>query len=164
MCGLASGRFDFKATADMDAEVRVFVQDLDVPLPPVSSRLKERLGQILDALKGVRARNGQCSVNAFNGILHRSFRSATRRETLGMHSKGGCRGGELKILCIIAELGIMFRCYSGPLLRRDRNGSLFATRTDPEKPLLALQSFWRRPRGNFSSWNEIFSFRVRTMH
>jgi hypothetical protein len=51
MCGLASGRFDFKGTVDMDAEVRAFVQDLDVPLPPVSSRLNERLGQILDALK-----------------------------------------------------------------------------------------------------------------
>lgn len=49
--GLACGRFDFKGTTDMDAEVRAFVQHLDVPLPPVGPRLNERLGQILDALK-----------------------------------------------------------------------------------------------------------------
>jgi hypothetical protein len=49
--GLACGRFDFKGTIDMDAEVRALVQDLDVPLPPVGPRLNERLGHILDALK-----------------------------------------------------------------------------------------------------------------
>ena len=31
------------------------------------------------------------------GIVQSIFRSATRRETLGKHSKGGRRGGELKI-------------------------------------------------------------------
>ena len=49
--GLACGRFDFKGAIDMDAEVTAFVQDLDVPLPPVGPRLNERLGHILDALK-----------------------------------------------------------------------------------------------------------------
>jgi hypothetical protein len=49
--GLACGRFDFMGIIDMDAEVRAFVQDLDVPLPPVGFRLNERLGHILDALK-----------------------------------------------------------------------------------------------------------------
>jgi hypothetical protein len=49
--GLACGRFDFKGVTDMDAEVRTFVQDLDVPLPPTGPRLNVRLGHILDALK-----------------------------------------------------------------------------------------------------------------
>jgi hypothetical protein len=49
--GLGCGRFDFKGIIDMDAEVRAFVQDLDVPLPPVGSRLNERLGHILNGLK-----------------------------------------------------------------------------------------------------------------
>jgi hypothetical protein len=48
---LACGRFDFKGTTDMDAEVRALVQDLDVPPPPTGSELIDRLGQILDALK-----------------------------------------------------------------------------------------------------------------
>ena len=48
---LACGRFDFKGTTDMDAEVRAFVQDLGVPLPPTSPRLNDRLAHILDALK-----------------------------------------------------------------------------------------------------------------
>lgn len=48
---LACGRFDFKGTTDMDAELRAFVQDLGVPLPPTSPRLNDRLGAILDALK-----------------------------------------------------------------------------------------------------------------
>lgn len=48
---LACGRFDFKGTTDMDAELRAFVQDLGVPLPPISPRLNDRLGAILDALK-----------------------------------------------------------------------------------------------------------------
>jgi hypothetical protein len=48
---LACGRFDFKGTTDMDAEVRAFVQDLGVPTPPASSHLNERLGHILDELK-----------------------------------------------------------------------------------------------------------------
>jgi TIR domain len=47
----ACGRFDFKGLIDMDAEVRAFVQDLGVPPPPVGSRLNERLGHILHALK-----------------------------------------------------------------------------------------------------------------
>jgi len=50
--GLACGRFDFKGTTGMDAEVRAFVvQDLGVPLPPASPQLNERLGHILDELK-----------------------------------------------------------------------------------------------------------------
>ena len=48
--GLACGRFDFKGTTDMDAEVRAFIQDLDVPLPP-PGRLNERFSYILDALR-----------------------------------------------------------------------------------------------------------------
>ena len=48
---LACGRFDFKGTTDMDAEVRTFVQELGVPPPPANARLNERLGHILDALK-----------------------------------------------------------------------------------------------------------------
>jgi hypothetical protein len=51
MPGLDCGRFDFKGTSDMDATLRVFVQDLDVPLPPPSPRLSERLGSVLAALK-----------------------------------------------------------------------------------------------------------------
>jgi hypothetical protein len=35
----------------MDAEVRAFVQDLGLPLPPVGPRLNKRLGHILDALR-----------------------------------------------------------------------------------------------------------------
>jgi hypothetical protein len=41
----------------------------------------------------VGGRKGKYSVN---GILQSIFRSATRRETLGSHSEGGRRGGELK--------------------------------------------------------------------
>ena len=48
---LACGRFDFKGTTDMDAEVRAFVQDLGVPLPPADRQLNERLGHILGELK-----------------------------------------------------------------------------------------------------------------
>ncbi len=48
--GLACGRFDFKGTTTMDDEVRVFIQDLDVPLPPANPHLNERLGNILDEL------------------------------------------------------------------------------------------------------------------
>lgn len=48
---LACGRFDFKGTTDMDAELRAFVQQLDVTLPPPGQRLNERLGHVLDALK-----------------------------------------------------------------------------------------------------------------
>lgn len=47
---LACGRFDFKGSTSMDDEVRAFVQDLDVPVPPASSLLNERLRDILDAL------------------------------------------------------------------------------------------------------------------
>jgi hypothetical protein len=48
---LACGRFDFKGTTDMDAELRSFVQNLGVPLPPASQRLNHRLTDILDALE-----------------------------------------------------------------------------------------------------------------
>jgi hypothetical protein len=48
---LACGRFDFKGTTDMEAELRAFVQDLGVPLPQVSPRLNDRLALVLDALK-----------------------------------------------------------------------------------------------------------------
>jgi len=48
---LACGRFDFKGTTDMDAELRAFVQQLDAALPSASQRLSERLGQVFDALK-----------------------------------------------------------------------------------------------------------------
>jgi hypothetical protein len=46
---------------------------------------------VQDELSGVTERNAEL------GIMQRIFRSATRRETLGRHSKGGRRGGELKI-------------------------------------------------------------------
>jgi hypothetical protein len=48
--GLACGRFDFKGTTDVDAELRAFVQHLDVPAPAPATRLNERLGHFLDAL------------------------------------------------------------------------------------------------------------------
>jgi hypothetical protein len=47
---LACGRFDFKGTTDMDVELRAFVQFLGVQLPPASTRLNERLTNILDEL------------------------------------------------------------------------------------------------------------------
>jgi hypothetical protein len=37
-------------------------------------------------------------------IVQSIFRSASRRETLGKHLKGGRRGGELKILCIMSKI------------------------------------------------------------
>jgi hypothetical protein len=49
--GLACGRFDFKGTTDLDGELRVFVQDLDVRVPPASRQMNERLGDVLDELK-----------------------------------------------------------------------------------------------------------------
>jgi hypothetical protein len=48
---LACGRFDFKGTTDMDGELRAFVQQLEVTLPPPSQRLNERFGCVLDELK-----------------------------------------------------------------------------------------------------------------
>ena len=48
---LACGRFDFKGTIDVEAEIRAFVQNLDVPLPPAGRTLSERFGRILKALK-----------------------------------------------------------------------------------------------------------------
>ena len=48
--GLACGRFDFKGTTDMDAELRAFVQELGVSFP-TSGRLNERLSHILGVLK-----------------------------------------------------------------------------------------------------------------
>jgi hypothetical protein len=47
---LACGRFDFKGSTDMDAEVHAFVQVLDVLLPLESTRLNERLRHILRTL------------------------------------------------------------------------------------------------------------------
>ncbi|MEW8036290.1 MAG: TIR domain-containing protein [Candidatus Thiodiazotropha sp.] len=51
---LACGRFDFKGSTNMDQEVRAFVQELGVPVPPDSSLLNERLGNILDSLTNQR--------------------------------------------------------------------------------------------------------------
>jgi len=51
LADLACGRFDFKGTTDMDAELRAFVQDLGVPMPPPSPRLNDRFAEILGALK-----------------------------------------------------------------------------------------------------------------
>src|SRR5262245_46104852 len=48
---LGCGRFDFKGTSDMDAALRVFVQDLNVPAPAASPRFNERLGNVLAALR-----------------------------------------------------------------------------------------------------------------
>jgi hypothetical protein len=48
---IACGRFDFKGTTGMDMEVSAFVQDLGVGVPSPNSRLPERLGQILGAIK-----------------------------------------------------------------------------------------------------------------
>ena len=48
---LPCGRFDFKGTTGMDAEVSTFVQHLGVTLPPPNTRLNERLGHILHGLK-----------------------------------------------------------------------------------------------------------------
>ncbi|MGB8355081.1 MAG: TIR domain-containing protein [Chthoniobacteraceae bacterium] len=51
--GVACGRFDFKGTTDVEAEVNSFAQFLQVkiPEPKVGVRLNERLGHILTALK-----------------------------------------------------------------------------------------------------------------
>jgi hypothetical protein len=51
MTDLACGRFDFKGTTDVDAEVRALVQYLEVPLPPANSKLNERLNHVLETLK-----------------------------------------------------------------------------------------------------------------
>ncbi len=51
MPSVACGRFDFKGTTDMDAELRAFIQQLEVSLPPASPRLNERLSHIFDTLK-----------------------------------------------------------------------------------------------------------------
>ncbi len=51
MPGLACGRFEFKGTTGLDAEVESFAQALDVPVPPADSRLNVRLGGILRELK-----------------------------------------------------------------------------------------------------------------
>jgi hypothetical protein len=48
---LSCGLFNFKGTTNMDAELRAFVQDLGVPLPPANPRFNDRLTDILDALK-----------------------------------------------------------------------------------------------------------------
>jgi len=51
MPGLACGRFDFKGTTGMDAEVSAFVLQLGMDPPPANPRLNERLGHILDKLR-----------------------------------------------------------------------------------------------------------------
>jgi hypothetical protein len=51
MPDLFCGRFDFKGTTDMDAELRGFVQHLEMPFPPAGQRLSQSLGGVLDALK-----------------------------------------------------------------------------------------------------------------
>ena len=51
MPDLACGRFDFKGTTDVDAEVLALVQYLEVNVPPASLRLNERLNHILESLK-----------------------------------------------------------------------------------------------------------------
>jgi hypothetical protein len=48
---LACGRFDFKGSTDLDAELRSFIQHFDVALPAPGQRLNERLGCVFDALK-----------------------------------------------------------------------------------------------------------------
>lgn len=48
---LDCGRLDLKGTTDMDATLRVFVQDLNVAPPPASARFSERLGNVLAALR-----------------------------------------------------------------------------------------------------------------
>jgi hypothetical protein len=50
MPDIACGRFDFKGGVDMDDELRAFVQELGVSLPPPSPSINERLGQILGDL------------------------------------------------------------------------------------------------------------------
>jgi len=49
--GLACGRFDFKGTTHLVAEVEAFVQALDVPVPPADSGLNVRLRDVLDKLR-----------------------------------------------------------------------------------------------------------------
>lgn len=49
--GLACGRFDFKGTSDVDAELQRLVQHLGVPLPPAGPSLAQRLGVVLAALQ-----------------------------------------------------------------------------------------------------------------
>ena len=50
MPSLACGRFDFKGSTNIDAEVRAFIQDLDLSVSANGVLLNERLGYILDAL------------------------------------------------------------------------------------------------------------------
>jgi hypothetical protein len=51
MPNVACGRFDFKGTSGMESEVAAFAQFLEVPAPPSSSKLHDRLGHILASLK-----------------------------------------------------------------------------------------------------------------
>lgn len=51
MPDVACGRFDFKGTTGLDAELQAFAQPLDVPPPSAEFRLNERLGRILETLK-----------------------------------------------------------------------------------------------------------------
>lgn len=48
---LACGRFDFKGTSDVDAEMNIFIQNLNISLPFMSSRLNEQFSNIFSALK-----------------------------------------------------------------------------------------------------------------
>ncbi len=50
--GLACGRLDFKGTTDMEFELQSMVQWLGVPAPPNGIALNEKLGAILEYLKG----------------------------------------------------------------------------------------------------------------
>lgn len=49
--GLACGRFDFKGTTDVEAELRALVQELKVPFPATGASLNARLSQVLDSLR-----------------------------------------------------------------------------------------------------------------
>ncbi len=48
---LPCGRFDFKGTADIDATIKIFIQDLDITLPPSNLRLTQQFNHILLVLK-----------------------------------------------------------------------------------------------------------------
>jgi hypothetical protein len=48
---IACGRFDFKGTTGMENEMKAFVQELGVEEPKPNSRIHERLGEILTAVK-----------------------------------------------------------------------------------------------------------------
>lgn len=51
MQDLTCGRFDFKGTTDMDAELSAFIQQLELPVSVHAGSLNQRLGALLDELK-----------------------------------------------------------------------------------------------------------------